>query len=297
MADRSLASFLHRESLAGGVDFHLHSSFSDGVQTPGQLVREAIEKKLRAFSLTDHDSMAGIPAVREAMEGQPDPALPHFVPGVECSARFEGQEIHVLGYFTQDCPPAMAAFLAVAVEERARRNQAMIERLQALGYGIRPEDLVREEEGYEVSGRVHLALWLVRNAGFLSISQAFRELLGEGKPAYVPRQRRSAEEIVSVIEASGGVAVLAHPQQYGWCSGQDAGAILKSLRRRFLILRDAGLAGIECFHGQATPEESEWMRRTADELGMICTAGSDSHGRDDHHAPMYEGGSGGLSSL
>ena len=286
MTDLPLARYLHEASCGGGVDFHLHSHYSDGAQSPLDLVREVMAKRLKAFSLTDHDSMAGVPALRFALHELG--AQARFVPGVECSARFQGQEIHLLGYFNEDQPPAMMGYLEEVVLERQERNLRMIKRLNQLGYAIRAGDLTEPGGEARIHGRVHMALWLVEHAGFPSIASAFGELLNEGRPAFVPRKRREVEEVAGVIGQAGGVAVLAHPQQYGWCghpSDPDAGWMLN---RRFAAVRDQGVRGIECFHGQATPQESHMMRAAASGLDMICTAGSDSHGRgDDQHASMY----------
>ena len=95
MTDIPRARFLHEASLSGGVDFHLHSYFSDGAQSPAQLVRQVSTNKLKAFALTDHDSMAGIPGVRDEMDRLSSPGLPRFVPGVACSAPIQGREVHV----------------------------------------------------------------------------------------------------------------------------------------------------------------------------------------------------------
>lgn len=286
MTESSLLDYLHQATCGGGVDFHLHSNYSDGSQSPRELVCQVMANRLRAFALTDHDSMAGIPAVRAALRDLG--AQARFIAGVECSARFEEQEIHVLGYFAQDQPPAMLDFLKEAVLERQERNLRMIERLNALGYGISPRDLAGPQGEERVEGRAHMALWLVQHAGFPSMASAFEQVLNEGRPAFVPRKRRNLEDLTAVILKAGGVTVLAHPQQYGWCACPSDPQACRMLSRRFAAARDRGVQGIECFHGGASPEQSAMMRTAASGLAMICTAGSDSHGRDDLHTPMYD---------
>lgn len=289
-SEAPIARFLREATEAGAVDFHLHSSFSDGAQTPEELVAEALINGLRAFSLTDHDSMAGIPAVREALSLIPRAGRPVFVAGVECSARYLDQEVHLLGYFDEDQPVDMMAYLDKLAADRDKRNRAMIERLRELGYGISYEDLFRHGHSRTMAGRAHMALWLVEEAGFASIEEAFQELLNEGRPAFVYRERRLVPEIVQVIRQSGGVVVLAHPQQYDWYrAGLETGEAA-GLLAHFKYFRQAGVGGIECFHGQATPGEARYLREIARQLDMFCTAGSDSHGRADQHAPMYRDG-------
>ena len=111
--------------------------------------------------------------------------------------------------------------------------------------------------------------------------------MDDGRPAFVYRERRQVEEVAGVIRQSGGLAVLAHPQQYGWCQDPASPQTAEELVRRFSLFKEAGLIGIECFHGEATKEESALMAREAEALAMICTAGSDSHGRPGRHAPMF----------
>ena len=275
----SLSRFLDETSRRGGVDYHLHSSFSDGALTPDALVQSVIEHRLFAFSLTDHDTIDGIPHVRQALSKTAQDWTVIFIAGVEMSARFDDREVHILGYFTEDRPPSLTQYLACQVKERRIRNEAMIHRLNTLGYNMRYEELSRFGGEKTLPGRVHMALWLVENGDFPNIESAFRELLGEGKPAFVYRRRHDAKEVIEVIHNSGGVSVLAHPQEYGW----------RDFSKHFKSLKDMGIQGIECFHGSATAEQSQLMTAIAAELSLICTAGSDSHGRDDQHASMYYG--------
>lgn len=283
LTDSPLAAFLSQATREGGVDFHLHSSCSDGLQSPGQLVAQAVANRLRAFALTDHDSMAGIPEARRTLKALEIPDPPVLIPGVECSARYQEREVHILGYFQEDQPVAMLDYLRDLAEERQERNLAMMAKLNDLGFPVRPEDL--EEYGRQgtVYGRVHMAQWLVDRAGFSSIDQAFRQLLGQEKPAFVLRKKRQVSEVAGVIRRAGGLAVLAHPQQYGWCeAGRE-----EELEGNFLAMKEAGIQGIECFHGDADQREASLMQETALAVDLICTAGSDSHGREDLHAPMF----------
>lgn len=306
LPDSRLVRFLEDTTQSGGVDFHLHSYFSDGAQSPTALVEEVLRKKLFAFSLTDHDTMAGnfeardalrqiCPTSRDISDYKPGDEkrkgeIPWFVPGVECSTQFEDQEIHLLGYFTEVDPPEMKQFLKNQADLRVKRNEAMINKLNALGYQITPFEFRRYGVDQTVLGRVHMALWLVEYAGFPSIKEAFRRLLNEGCPAFVPREKHTVEEVAGAIAKSGGVTVLAHPQQYRWCEDINSPETTQSLTRCFSDCQSMGVLGVECFHGQASQEESQLMSEVAKGLGMICTAGSDSHGRDDQHAHMYEGG-------
>lgn len=282
-----LALYLADAVRQGGVDFHLHSLYSDGAQTAEELVDQVLAHGLWAFALTDHDSMEGIPAVRRALAHRPQARDLVFIPGVECSASFEGREVHILGYFPLDRPPLIRAYLKEEARDRRRRNEAMLAKLRALGYPIQATDLLAYGQEGTLPGRVHMALWLVDHAGMASVEVAFRELLDEGRPAFVYRERRQVCDLAQVIRQSGGVAVLAHPQQYGWCQDPASEETRSALARRFAAFKEAGLQGVECYHGEASQAESSLMAGLAESSGLICTAGSDSHGRPDGHASMY----------
>ena len=290
-----LAEFLDTSSIQGGVDFHLHSTFSDGAQTPSEVVADVVKNGLKAFALIDHDTMEGIGEVVEALnrlsrsnqDKEREESL-LFVPGVEFSVMQDDCEIHVLGYFTEYDPPGISAYIEEQAKSRERRNLAMLEKLRSLGYDICFDDLKRHGGARTLPGRVHMALWLVKHGHFRSVTHAFQELLGVGKPAFVPRMRRPISEAFCEIKRAGGLSVIAHPQQYGWMDHPERPSTRESLRKRIAQLAQDGLNGVECFHGKATPEEQRLLADITTELGLIRTAGSDCHGRTDHHAPMYD---------
>lgn len=294
-----LADFLDASSIRGGVDFHLHSTYSDGADSPFEVVANVVENGLKAFALTDHDTMAGTGEIVEALKSIaplsrcenhafPSDCLPLFVPGIEFSVMQDDCEIHILGYFTEYDPPGLSAYMEDQARSRERRNLAMLEKLRSLGYEIRMDDLMRHGEDHTLPGRVHMALWLVEQGYCRSVTHAFQELLGVGKPAFVPRNRRSVSETFCAIERAGGLSVIAHPQLYGWADNPELPSTREKLRERFMQLAEAGVNGIECFHGKATTEQQRLLADIASELGLIRTAGSDCHGRADHHAPMYD---------
>ncbi len=280
-----LALLLDRLTLAGGVDLHLHSTCSDGAKTPQEVGRAAVVHGLRAFAVTDHDPMAG---VVDAKEEAGDDIL--FFPGIEFSAVDCGEEVHILGYFPQLHVPEVEAYLEERRRDRRDRNDRMLDKLRALGYPINKKALAAYGgKGNASIGRVHMALWLVDHGEFNSVPDAFRALLSEGKPAYIARPRHLISEVTDVIKKARGVAVLAHPAQYGWCRFPDYASTRTRLRERLLQCKKAGIDGVECFHGEASEEERRLLFDVTTELGLLRTAGSDDHGRIDTHAPMFFG--------
>lgn len=232
---QNLACRIDQLTQEGSVDFHLHSSFSDGSETPQTIVKLMIGARLRAFALTDHDTTKGIvqaAALLEKLQQEPDRlrrlvnsatfdastklSIPEFFPGVELSCEFEGQEVHVLAYFRKkEAAFKLRPYLRTLGRSREKRNRQMIERLRELGFAISMEELRSLAENKV--GRVHMGLWLMQHGAVQDMSEAFERYLGRDGLAYIPRERQSVAESIQHVHEAGGVAFIAHPHEYGWC--------------------------------------------------------------------------------
>jgi 3',5'-nucleoside bisphosphate phosphatase len=273
---------------AGDCDLHLHTHCSDGADSPEQMVERVLDAGLAAFAICDHDSIDGLEPARVYLKeacarcGLMPPVL---VAGVEISVE-DGGERHLLGYFPRGCTPAVALFLAEQRRQRQQRNARLIDRLQELGYAINLEDFLATGSG--TIGRLQVALLLRDQGYFASVREAFDQLLDFGRPGYVGRQRPAIAEAIRLIRASGGVAVLAHPANYGWCGGQSlvAEKLLDHLER----LRQLGLQGVEAYHGEASPECQLEIAAAGRFAGLLRTAGSDDHGRNKDRELLYHRG-------
>ncbi len=250
------------------IDLHLHSTCSDGSETPEQLVRRARRLGLTALSLTDHDTLAGTGAFLAACREQGLVGLP----GVELSLDVaqEGGTLHLLGYGIDPAHPGLGAALARVRAGRETRNRRILEALGALGLAL-DEAAVQGFAGDTVVGRVHIAQALAARGHVASVAEAFDRYLAKGRPAYVNRYRLTAEEALGLIRAAGGAAVLAHP--FTW--RRDEARLEDGLRS----LARAGLAGLEAYHSDHTPEQTVTLLRLANRLGLLTTGGSDFHGR------------------
>lgn len=250
--------------LSTHVDLHTHSTYSDGLLSPTELVEEAASRGVRVLALTDHDTVAGIPEARIAGKR----LGVEIVPGVELSAALGNRgEVHLLGYFIDVDDPTLLETLAGYARARAERMERMVERLPRIGA---PVDLerVREIAGHGTVGRPHLGRALVEAGYATDLSDAFARYIGGGKPAYVPRPRVDPRDAIALVRAAGGVPVLAHPFSVGGVE-----SVLDSLV-------PAGLAGLEVDYGEYSPEDRETLRQIAVRRGLIATGGSDYHGPD-----------------
>ncbi|WP_210440286.1 PHP domain-containing protein [Nocardioides xinjiangensis] len=248
------------------IDLHTHSSASDGTDTPGDLVREAAAAGLDVVALTDHDAMSGWAEAQRAA----DEAGITLVPGLEISTTFRHRGVHLLGYLPDPAYPPLVAVLDRILAGRTARTPAMVAALQARGIAITEDDVRREAGGSVAAGRPHVADALVRMGIVADRTEAFHVLLNPGRPGYVDRYAVPLEEMIPILTAAGGVAVIAHP----W--GRSGGSVLDE--PALASLKELGLAGIEVDHQDHSPAFRARLRSIAADLDLVVTGSSDHHG-------------------
>jgi predicted metal-dependent phosphoesterase TrpH len=261
------------------VDLHAHSTASDGTLRPAELVRLAHARGLSAVSLTDHDTVAGIPeASREAK------ALGiEFLPGIEVSTAFPRPgTMHLLGYGL-DVNSRPAKFLAQTLEAaRAERMSLILARLRQLGIDLSHDELLRESDGGNV-GRPHVAALLVRHGHAASTRDAFDRLLGGGGAAYVENNPFGSARVIELVRAAAGLVSLAHPLQLRRADFAQLDALVRELA-------DQGLEAIETIHGSHTTETVHRLTRLGDRYDLLTTGGSDFHGANKPWIRLGEAG-------
>jgi 3',5'-nucleoside bisphosphate phosphatase len=250
------------------IDLHVHSSASDGSYPPAEVVRYAKEGGLSAFALTDHDTVDGL--AEAAAAGRTLGV--EVIPGVEISARNPGGTMHILGLGINFHDGKLDARLAVLKQARAERNPQIIAKLNALGIPVTMEQVEHISGGGQV-GRPHIARALMESGYVSSIQQAFEIYLRNNGKAYVGKFRFPPEEAIAMIREAQGAPILAHPFTLGLGT---AFALKNTLRE----LQALGLAGIEAFYSEHTPEQEALYLKLAQELGLLVTGGSDYHGEN-----------------
>jgi predicted metal-dependent phosphoesterase TrpH len=245
------------------ADFHNHSTASDGKLTPTQIVDLAAARGVLIFALTDHDSTEGIAEARQAASKYPGFVL---VPGVELSTDIEGDEVHVLGYFTfeQLENPELQAALAKFRAGRFERGKAMVEKLVAIGKPISWERVL-EIAGEASVGRPHVAQALVEAGHVATIPEAFDLYIGRNGPAYAEREKMTPLEAVQTLRRYGAPAVMAHP------------SFTKSAEVILPELVGAGLAGMEVYYKNYDDDTVANLAAMAQRLGILPLGGSDYH--------------------
>lgn len=245
------------------VDFHTHSTCSDGTLTPKELVNHAKKSGLSAFALTDHDSVDGIKEAKEEAER----IGIEFIPGIEFSAA-ENTETHIIGLFINPENETLLKTIEKLKGSRKRRMEEICFKLRNLGMDITHDEAL-EIAGGNFVGRAHIAKLMVEKGYCETIKECFEKYIGLGKPAYAEKNELSAVEAVKAIRAAGGLAFLAHLNQTGYS--------LEQLEELLLKLKSAGLNGIEGYYPEYTAEQISDYRALAEKLSLCFSGGSDYH--------------------
>jgi 3',5'-nucleoside bisphosphate phosphatase len=251
------------------IDLHMHTTASDGRLSPDDLVGRAAGLGLTIISVTDHDTTAGLPEATAA-------AARHglrLVTGIEITAVEGARDVHVLGYFIDPQFGPLVDFLRGQRADRLRRLTTMVERLRDLGFPIDADLLIADASrgAGRTVGRPHIADALVVAGYAATRREAFDTLLGEGRPAFVPRSGATVGEVSAIVRAAGGVASLAHPG-------------LMRLDDAISGFAAAGLPAIEVWHSDHDAAANIRYERLAEQLDLGMSGGSDFHADQSHHA-------------
>jgi 3',5'-nucleoside bisphosphate phosphatase len=257
------------------ADLHLHTYYSDGTESPQQVVERAAQLNFDIVAITDHDTVAGVP---EALEAGGRLGV-RVIPGVEITAQYRHHELHLLAYFDSDIPeneswrnPELIKLLEEFSRRRAERAVRIVQKLNDLGIGIKVEDVERaaalgekEGEAKTALGRPHVAAAMVAGGHVTSLDEAFSRYLKKGKPAWVDKERAEARDVIEVVHKSMGIMALAHP------------GFLKDENIPEKLVKDK-IDAIEVYHSRHTPSQSTRFGHWAREHSLIVTGGSDCHG-------------------
>ena len=256
------------------IDLHCHSTASDGLLKPEELVARAASNGVEILALTDHDGVSGLAEARTKAESQGV----RFVDGVEISVTWEGSTVHIVGLQIDPEDPVLRSGLESIREGRATRAEKMGEALAAAGVPDSFAGAKTYAENPSLISRSHFARHLVKTGLAPDVKSVFQRYLVKGKPGFVPHQWASLGDAVSWIRASGGIAVVAHPGRYNF-SKPELHAFLAEFR-------DCGGAGIEVVTGSHSPEQYFEFARIAREFGFTASRGSDYHGKGESRADL-----------
>jgi predicted metal-dependent phosphoesterase TrpH len=255
-------------------DLHCHSTISDGVLPPGEIVRRAAANGVSVLALTDHDELAGLADAADTARA----AGIRFVPGVEISVTWAEITIHIVGLGIDPTNADLSAHLERLRASRGRRAERIAAAFDGLGIGGTLAGAYRYAENPKLIGRAHFARFLVDCGVARDVASVFHHYLVRGKPGYVPQQWADLAEAVAWIRASGGRAVVAHPGRYKFSR--------EELRRFLAEFKAAGGEGIEVVTGSHSPDQYVEFARLAREFDFLASRGSDFHGPEESHIDL-----------
>lgn len=248
------------------IDLHVHSTASDGSDSPRRVVELAAETGLDVIALTDHDTQEG---VDEALNAARRMGI-EVIPGVELSLQFDDGGMHLIVLWLQPGRGPLQDRLEGLQHGRGARNERIVELLEDAGLPLTIDEVLEEARGGTV-GRPHIAAVMMKRGYVPDIRTAFDLWLGAGKPAYVGRDRLYPEEAISLARESGGVPVLAHPHTLGITTASAMADVLDRLRH-------AGLIGLEAHYSTYRAHERAGYADLARRFDLLPSGGSDYHG-------------------
>ena len=242
------------------ADLHLHTVFSDGTYTPQELVAQSLKAGLSAIALVDHDTVDGIEPTLEAAKAEDIEVLA----GIELSAEYETQEVHILGYLIDYKRKDLREKLNFLKQNRIERIYKIVDKLKDMGLDLKAQDVFDIAQGGTV-GRLHVARAMLKAGKITSIFEAFQKYIGEKCPAYVLGFRFSVYEAIKLIRDIQGIPVLAHPY---------------TLHRDELIpdFVAHGLMGLEVYYPEHSQSMINFYLSLAQQYNLLATGGSDCHG-------------------
>lgn len=258
------------------VDLHCHSTISDGLLSPEEVVRRAASNGVELLALTDHDDLSGLARARLAAA---DLGV-RFVDGVEVSVTWHDTAIHIVGLGIEPGNVELMAGLAGLRVGREARAQKMAQALEAIGIRGALEGARRHARNSSIIGRTHFARFLVEQGVARDVRNVFEHYLVRGKPGYVAHQWATLEQAVTWIRAAGGIAVVAHPGRYRLSTNER--------RRFFEEFKDCGGQGIEVMSGAHGPDQQRDFASVARRFGFTASRASDFHGPEE--SPVDLGG-------
>jgi len=258
------------------VDYHIHTTASDGKSRPTQVVKQAKELGYDIIAITDHDNTDGI---QEALIAGEAVGL-KVIPGIEIAVETDrGVGLHILGYNVDIENEEPKSFLAQLIASRKKRNIELFETLQSMGYDVSEDDI--EVGKNEFIGKPLIARALVRKGYIKNEREAFGpDILGSPKCRKVKKAKPLSAEAIAMLKKIGATPVLAHPIQTRGIGRTGGEEFFKNIELIIRDLKKEGLAGLECYHPDQNAEQSARFVELAEKYHLHITRGSDFHGSD-----------------
>lgn len=246
------------------VDLHTHSVHSDGTFTIKEIVSSCCDKNIKYLSITDHDTINGLEEARcICLEKNIN-----FINGIEFSADFKGEEIHILAYGFDTHNEKLLKILDLFKTQRTKRNEKMLLKLKDFGINIDYNKLSLEKNSTITRGDIAMEIF---NLGFAKNTRdAFNKYVSKSGVAYVKKEAISYKQILCTIKEINAISSLAHPNIYNFYNS--------NLKTSISELKRSGLDAIECYHSSYSQNVTNTLLGYCNRYDLLVTGGSDFHG-------------------
>ncbi len=256
------------------VDYHNHTYYSDGTDSPTEVVKRAKEKGYHTIAITDHDGVDGVGEgiiAGEALDIR-------VIAGIELSTKSEiGSDIHILGYHIDPKNPELLDACRRIREKREDRNRRLLAALEEDGYPLTMEELVTGP-GQDFIGKPTIARAMVKKGYINHTWEAFRNIFAQPHMRKIKKMKLPTQEAIDLVKGAGGIAVLAHPMEISKIGKRGSPEFFENLDDLLKTLRKQGLKGIECIYPDHSEEETLKLIDLAEKYHLHITTGSDYHG-------------------
>lgn len=245
------------------IDLHIHTTYSDGILSPCDIVDTAISQEMDTIAITDHDNMLGYYVAKKYIEENNKPLK--IIPGIEINTFNKKDEVHILGYFVDFENQDFINMIDKQQKARKAQAQEISKRLNKIGIHVSYEDIKNSTIEKGSIGRPHIAKAITTKGGTTSITEAYSKYINDNSNVYVRRKTVTPHEAVETIYEAGGIPVIAHP-----CDIENAETLIEELI-------SYGLRGIEAYHRKHSSAMVEYFCSIAEKNNLIVTGGSDFH--------------------
>ena len=258
------------------IDYHIHTTYSDGASTPTQIVKQAKELGYDEIAITDHDNTSGLAEAMIAAEA----VEMRVIPGIEIATETEeGVGLHILGYRFDPENEQLQEFLQDMLNRRKVRNEKLFAALAELGYPLTEEDVPTGKNSF--IGKVPIARAMVEKGYIQREKEAFSsDIFGSTVCRAVKKEKPLSRDAISIIAKAGGIPVLAHPIQARGIGETGSEEFFRNIETIIARLKKQGLKGLECYHPDISEEQTARFIALAEKYHLHITRGSDFHGTD-----------------
>ncbi len=258
------------------IDLHIHTTYSDGMLSPEEIVDTAISCGLDVVALTDHDNVLSYQIASDYLKK--NNLKLEIIPGVEINTIYKNYEVHILGYFMDKNNNDFINMIDFQQKARIEQTHKIIDLLsKKQGIRIKFEDVQKLVAPMGSIGRPHIARAITNSGGTDNVMEAYAKFINNNSDVYVERKTVSPYDAVEVISEAGGIPVFAHPIDV---------EIADDLTRELVSY---GLRGIEAYHRKHSPAAVEHFSTLAEQYGLIVTGGSDFHAPSMNHGTILMG--------